>query len=267
MADPEIWPETFDLSLGMVEIPAGSFPMGIDNMEPAEGPEHEVDLDDYWMDRYMVTNYQFAQFLSDGNSQYYSNMPQQRIQNMGGGQFRALPGFEHFPVVMVLWSEAVAYADWAGKRLPTEAEWEKAARGTDARVFPWGNTDPMPDQANYLFSGDPWEQILVPPLSPCGYYNGRNYDGFQTTDSPGPYGNYDMAGDVWEWVADWFDPEYYASSPYENPQGPETGTVKVIRGGDCFCVTYFLRSHIRYTPWGMQYRNANVGFRCVSSHP
>jgi formylglycine-generating enzyme required for sulfatase activity len=266
-ADPEIWQETFDLSLGMVEIQAGPFPMGIDNMDPAEGPEHEVYLDDYWMDRYLVTNYQFAQFLSDGNSQYFASSPYQRIQNTGGGQFQAVEGFEHFPVVMVLWSEAVAYANWAGKRLPTEAEWEKAARGTDARVFPWGNADPMPDQANYLHSGDPWEEILVPPLSPCGYYNGRNYDGFQTVDSPGPYGNYDMAGDVWEWISDWFDPNYYASSPYENPQGPVTGTVKVIRGGDCLSVPYYLRSHIRYSPWGMEYRNANVGFRCVSSHP
>lgn len=266
-ASPVIWGETFDLALGMVEVPAGAFNMGIDGYDPAEGPAHEVYLDQYWIDRYMVTNYQYAQFLSDGNSQYYSNMPQQKIQDVGSGQYQAMLGFEHFPVVMTLWSESQAYAVWAGKRLPTEAEWEKAARGTDAWVYPWGNSEPTTTQANYLFSGDPWEELLMPPESPCGYYNGRNYNGFQTTDTPGPYGNYDMAGNVWEWMADWFDPEYYASSPYENPQGPATGTLKVLRGGDCFSLPFFLRSHVRYDPWSMENRNSNVGFRCVRSYP
>ncbi len=265
IADPEVSLQTVDLSLGMVEVPAGTFTMGIDNLDPTEGPAHEVYLDQYWLDRYLVTNYQYAEFLSDGNSQYYYGLPYQLIEDIGSGQFRALPGYEHLPVVMTLWHEAGAYAEWAGKRLPTEAEWEKAARGTNANIYPWGNASPQPSQANYVHSGDPWEGVLPVSITPCGYYNGRNYQGFQTTNSTGPYGNYDMAGNVWGWVSDWFDPEYYSQSPYQNPQGPDTGSVKVIRGGDCLSVTYFLRSHIRFYPYTMENRNSNVGFRCASS--
>jgi formylglycine-generating enzyme required for sulfatase activity len=266
--EPRIWNETFDLALGMVEIPAGPFTMGINGADPEQGPEHQVYLDTYWLDRYLITNYQYAQFLSDGNSQYYYGLPFQLIEDLGGGQFRAVPGYEHLPVVMELWDEAQAYATWAGKRLPTEAEWEKAARGTDARLYPWGNDYPEPSQANYWYSGDPWEQISPNnPDTPCGFYNGRTYQGFHTIDSPGPYGNYDMAGNVWEWVSDWFDSTYYSVSPYQNPQGPDTGFVKVNRGGDCFSDRYFLRSHYRFFPADMQNRNANVGFRCASSCP
>jgi len=268
LPEPEMYNESFDLALEMVEIPAGPFTMGIEGFNPEESPEHEIYLDTYWIDRYLVTNYQYAQFLSDGNSQYYCGLPFQLIEDLGSGQFRALPGVEHLPVVMVLWDEAQIYAAWAGKRLPTEAEWEKTARGTDARVYPWGNLYPEQSQANYWYSGDPWEQLLPNnPDTPCGFYNGRTYQGFHTIDTPGPYGNYDMAGNVWEWVSDWFDPNYYSVSSYQNPQGPESGDVKVTRGGDCFSERYFLRSHVRFYPANMQNRNANVGFRCASSYP
>jgi formylglycine-generating enzyme required for sulfatase activity len=266
-AEPETSPQSFEIELGMVEVPAGPFTMGIDGLDPREGPAHEVYLDQYWINRYLVTNYQYAQFLSGGNSQYFAGLPWQLIEDLGGGDFRAVPGFEHFPVVYVLWEEAEAYAEWQGLRLPTEAEWEKAARGTDARIYPWGNSLPNPSQANYLHSGDPWEQLLMPPISPCGFYNGRNYEGFPTVDTPGPYGSYDMAGNVWEWVADWYDPDYYSVSPYMNPQGPDSGSVKVIRGGDCYSGSYYLRSHVRYYPFDMQNRSSNVGFRCASSYP
>ncbi|MDZ7262050.1 MAG: formylglycine-generating enzyme family protein, partial [candidate division KSB1 bacterium] len=239
----------------MVYVPAGQFTMGSD---PGEGdadeePEHVVYLDAYFIDKYEVTNLQYAQFLSAGNGAHYH--PLMKIADTGGGKFSPLPGYENHPVVFVTWQDAQAYATWAGKRLPTEAEWEKAARGSsDERTYPWGEGI-SGARANYNHSGDPYDD----GTTPVGYFNGINSG---TQDSPSPYGAYDLAGNVWEWLADWYGADYYKTSPTSNPLGPSTGTYKVIRGGSWYSEPARLRCAKRsYLQPGI--RLDVVGFRCA----
>ena len=150
------------------------------------------------------------------------------------------------PIVNVTWFDAKAYADWAGTALPTEAQWEKAARGTDGRLYAWGNK---------------WSEDTsvhsVGKTAPVG----------SCPTGASPYGALDMTGNVWQWCADWYDPDYYATSPLTNPPGPETGTIRVLRGGSWgFNVTEFFRVTYRNrcSP-GCKY--GDYGFRCVSNEP
>jgi formylglycine-generating enzyme required for sulfatase activity len=243
-----------NLYADMVYVSAGSFTMGSDIGNKNEHPVHIVYLDAYYIDRYDVTNAQFAQFLSDGNGSYYNSS--MKITS-NGNIYAVQPGYDSHPVVWVSWFGARAYCEWASKRLPTEAEWEKAARGTDARTYPWGEGIDG-TRANYWKSGDPYDNF-VPGTTPVGYYNGLNSG---TVDSPSPYGAYDMAGNVFEWVADWYSETYYSSSPPSNPQGPSGGGGRVMRGGAWNLYPYYLRSAVRYYfyPFGGHFL---VGFRCA----
>jgi iron(II)-dependent oxidoreductase len=195
----------------MVLIPAGEFQMGdsLDGMSNAL-PVHTVYLDAFYIDIYEVTNAQYKKFMDATgykaptywNLLDYWNDPNYNAPNN--------------PVVGVSWYDAKAYADWAGKRLPTEAEWEKAARGgLVGKRYPWGDVLTY-DDANYNGIGlkDRWTYT-----SPVGSF------------APNGYGLYDMAGNVWEWCADWYDGSYYANSPKSNPKGPDSGSYKVLRGG------------------------------------
>ena len=158
---------------------------------------------------------------------------------------------ELLPVVNVNWFDAQAYCQWAEKRLPTEAEWEKAGKGTDDRRFPWGNVEPTHKHLNF---NQKWrgEQTLVP----VGIYElGKS-----------PYGLYDMAGNVWEWVADWYDATYYQRSPRINPQGPQKGTRKVLRSSGWQVETPQVRVFTRVASDPLD-RNHSTGFRCAADTP
>ena len=156
-------------------------------------------------------------------------------------------GKSDHPVVLANWHDTEAYCEWAGRRLPTEAEWEKAARGTDGRVYPWGNERPTREHCNFYHD--------VGATTPVGKYSPQG-------DSP--YGAADMAGNVFEWVADWYDKDYYAVSPKDNPQGPAAGEYRVVRGGSWIANDDGVRAAGRHdrTPDG---RNVRYGFRCARS--
>ena len=194
----------------IVFVPSGSFLMGSNpNDDPyfwgAEAPEHTVTLNSFWIYRTEVTQGMYQKCVLNKSCP----LPEV-ISNPVALQY-GNPRFNDYPVVMVSWNDANAYCQWADARLPTEAEWEKAARGTDGRLFPWGNDPNVDGRANYSTSSP----------SPVGSF----------PEGASPYGAYDMAGNVLEWVNDFFNSSYYQYSPLDNPTGPSTGSRRIIRGG------------------------------------
>lgn len=231
---------------GMVQVyvPAGEFKMG------DSCPPHIVYLDAYWIDQTEVTNAMFAGFLNAQGDQLQSWMPrvtfnQFPLLEIIEGQWIAMPPYMYNPVVWVNWYAAKAYCEWAGRRLPTEAEWEKAARGTDGRHYPWGE--------GYDCS--------VAQYSSCGRYT-EPVGSF--LDGASPYGALDMAGNVWEWVLDWADTDYYSYSPTVNPQGPSSGEVRVLRGGSWNDVGWEINSNLRYWRYPDDL-GEYIGVRCAQS--
>ncbi|MBI4823452.1 MAG: formylglycine-generating enzyme family protein [Nitrospirae bacterium] len=254
----------------MLFIQSGEFLMGSDDEDLKETSHlHAVYLDSFYMDKFEVTNEQFAKFLNsikpleDKAGQRWNWIvlrsdldteernawwPTEIIYDKKTQTYNAFPGFERYPVMSVSWYAAYAYCRWAGKRLPTEAEWEKAARGgLPQKRFPWGNEIPT---GGVIFEKR-WLHNAVPvPTEKIGNYH------------PNGYGLYDMAGNVWEWCSDWYSPNYYKKSPYRNPRGPEDGTEKVLRGGSWFNSAMLLRNAMRNTSLPDSTDDA-VGFRCV----
>jgi formylglycine-generating enzyme required for sulfatase activity len=224
----------------MVSIPAGEFTMGSQDGDSDERPAHQVYVDAFSIDVYEVTVGQYAEFLRSGEGRAPLDW---KTMNQSAHQKR--------PVANVDWADAAAYCKWAGKRLPTEAEWEKAARGTDGRLFPWGNDPPTPLHANYGKVGSHDYETLAPVGT--------------LEAGKSPYGIYDMAGNVWEWVSDWYDSDYYKNSPSQNPAGPSMGGFKVIRGGSWTSSLRNLRSADRY--WDPpSFRSLYFpGFRCAKN--
>ncbi len=226
------------LDRSMVLIPAGEFTMGSVGGDPDEQPVHKVYVSAFFIDKYQVAVAQYARFLE---AMHLDSPPEWTIMNKPTNQNR--------PVANVDWVDADAYCKWAGKRLPTEAEWEKAARGTDGRVYPWGNEPPTRFLANA--GKDVWSNHSA--LSPVGTLEGGK----------SPYGVYDMAGNVWEWVSDWYDSDYYKTSPQQNPPGPRKGDSKVIRGGSWGSKGITdLRASDRETHVP-SFRGLGTGFRCA----
>ena len=216
---------------GMSLIPAGTFTMGTDDGNDTS-PRHEVYISSFYMDTYEVTNAQYLAFCEETGNR----MP----EFWGIEKFSCGPEFPHHPVVGVSRSDAEAYAAWAGKRLPTEAEWEYAARGgTEGKDFPNGD-DLDSTLANFSSSG------TVPV---------RSYP-------PNGYGLYDMAGNVVEWVSDYYDDDYYANSPEKDPQGPKKGKFCVIRGGGWHSGKYCCRV-VHRNALIKSWVDINVGFRCA----
>lgn len=251
----------------MVLIPEGSFVMGSPEKSPFpddEKPSHRVYVDDFYMDTHEVTNEEFAIFLNSVRPQeeerkkwivLRSDLRTEERKDWWpaeivyeNGVYKPVRGFERHPVNSVSWYAADAYCRWLGKRLPTEAEWEKAARGgLKEKLYPWGDAYPT---AGIVYNRAWRDNALPVPTEPVGNYH------------PNGYGLWDMAGNVAEWVNDWYDPEYYKKSPKKNPQGPASGTMKVIRGGSWASNANSIRAgarsfaHPENLPSG-------VGFRCV----
>ena len=261
----------------MVRIDGGEFLMGTDDGYPFEGPVHRVRLDAFYIDEHEVTNAQYAAFagatgyVTESEELGWSGVfdPGKNGWTKGDGadwRHPHGPGSAHesmsdFPVVHLSWEDAARYCDWRGARLPTEAEFEYAARGgLEGATYAWGDelTPGGVHQANL------WQGTFPK--------RDRTLDGYGSHGPvkkfpPNGYGLYDMTGNVWEWVSDWYAPDYFANSPVNNPRGPRSGTDKVQRGGswlcsENYCQGYRVAARMQTAPdSGLN----NLGFRCAGN--
>jgi len=221
-------------------VPAGEFTMGSEKYYD-QRPVHQVYLDAFYMDIYEVTNAAYKACVDASVCE-----PPQETSSYTRSSYYGNSKFDDYPVIYVNWNQANAYCVWRDASLPTEAQWEKAARGDDGRTYPWGEGIDC-DKANYL---------------PC---IGDTTEVGRSESGKSPYGMYDMAGNVWEWVNDWYDSDYYGSSPSSNPLGPASGEDRVLRGGSWGIYDIYVRSAVRgdVAPGFYYY----VGFRCARSLP
>jgi iron(II)-dependent oxidoreductase len=255
-AQPPLWTPldeaerlaAMDAPGGMVSVPPGWFLMGSDQkVDPAAGPQelpqHRVYVDGFQIDKYEVSNVDYLRFVLATGADWPKF-------------WRERPFPEKMalhPAMSVSWIDADAYCRWTGKRLPTEAEWEKAARGEDGRLFPWGNEPAGWIKSNIAHPGSK-RGFKYPPLA-----NVYRYE-----RGVSPYGVHQMAGNVSEWVADWFHPDYYKRGENRNPRGPEMGTDKVFRGGSWNEDPEVARSAGRNAA-APDHRSYLIGFRCAKS--
>lgn len=241
----------------MVLIPGGTFEMGRPDGKPGYDnvPVHSVRIDSFYMDKYEVTVGQFKQFLKETGYDFSLSMWE---------KYFVSPADDH-PIVSVDWNDAAAYAKWAGKRLPTEAEWEFAALGGQhGKRYPWGDIITKND-ANFHRYWKHDDEYGKPYSRKKGKDRWRYSSAPVGSFAPNGYGLYDMAGNVAEWCSDWYDPEYYQHSPESNPQGPDTGTEKVTRGGHWYSWHKGLRVYNRGSNQPDVKRWQDVqGLRCVS---
>lgn len=227
----------------LVYIPAGEFKMGAEeddqDASDFERPAHAVALSAFWIDQTEITNQMYAACVSDGGCEPPANRTS-RTRDLYYGE----PAFAQYPVIYVNWEEADSYCRWAGRRLPTEAEWEKAARGLDGRIYPWGNFPPNTRLSNFGESLGDTSQVGSFPAGAS------------------PFGLFDMAGNVAEWVQDWYSADYYAVSVFRNPFGPDRGDFRLIRGGSWFHPMRSIRTTSRL--WNYpDLRSDTIGFRCA----
>jgi formylglycine-generating enzyme required for sulfatase activity len=245
--NPDKWFLPDDENFGFVEIPAGSFRMGSDKAKDSKAydreiPQHTVTLSEYAIGKYPVTVAQYRVFVKDTEREL-------------DDYFQGDSSYGNHPVVKVSWHDAMAYGEWlTGKlntdgidcliSLPTEAQWEKAARGNGGRIYPWEDDKINPNKANY-------DETQINMTSPVGCFpGGKSF-----------YEILDMSGNVFEWCRDWYDEGYYSKSPEKDPIGPDDGTNRVLRGGSWNHVAVYCRSAYRwYSP---DYRYNSVGFRLV----
>ncbi len=263
-------PLTPFVTIDMILIPAGEFEMGQDAdqsfascqilFEPYkefmkcnlswfedEEPVHTIHLDDYYIDKYEVTTADYQVCVQAG----VCDQPE-KTSSKTHDEYYGNPEYADYPVIYVNWFDANTFCEWRGARLPTEAEWEKAARGTDGRIYPWGDNFDE-GLGNFCIPGE----NKYSDTAPVGSY----------PDDASPYGVMDMAGNVFEWVADWFKYDYFSNSPSENPQGPSDGTHRVMKSCNWSCdYTPSIRASDRF--WRFpDYGEYNYGFRCATSSP
>jgi len=224
-------------SMKMIYVPAGEFQMGSETGENDQKPVHAVYFDSFWIDQTEVTNAMYAKCVKGGKCDPPSSNRSYTHDNYYGNS-----EFDNYPVIYVSWNDAKAYCEWAGRRLPTEAEWEKSARGSDARTYPWGNESPTDNLLNYNSAvGDTTEVDKYP--------NGTS-----------PYGVLDMAGNVWEWASSLYQP--YPYSAIDGREDLSASGSRVLRGGAWSDhVAPYVRSASRY-PLDPAYSNFLIGFRC-----
>ncbi len=275
-----------------VYVPAGEFLMGSSSADvdavvqdrvgysrdsfKNETPQHKVHLDAFWIDKYEVTNDMFARFVAE--TAYKTDAEKAGggiVLDLGSREWKIAKGADwrhprgpstdinglgNHPVVQMSLNDAQAYCRWVGRRLPTEAEWEKAARGTDGRTYPWGNQPPsgrllnFGDRNAYISTANLGEDDGYAFTSPVGSF----------PDGASPYGAMDMAGNAWERVADWYDEAYYAHSPARNPAGLPSSDYVIMRGGSWSSPVKYLRAAFRYR-YLVANRASSIGFRCASS--
>ncbi|MDI6770890.1 MAG: SUMF1/EgtB/PvdO family nonheme iron enzyme [Anaerolineales bacterium] len=277
---PPVWGKD---GMEMVLVPAGEFLRGLspdnlaqllaicpscqtDSLADAQ-PQATIYLNAFWIDRTEVTNGQFAQFVAEtgyrttaeitDSYSYVQDLSLRDFKSNSSADWRhpqgsnsSIAGMTQHPVTQVSWQDAAAYCAWAGRRLPTEAEWEKAARGEDGRLFPWGNQAPLSGYLNYNFQ--------VSGNAEVGSY----------PSGAGPYGALDMSGNLWEWVADYYGETYYQIAPARNPPGPSWGEGRVMRGGSWASEfdKYVAYVTTAFRLWNYDYISSDVlGFRCATS--
>jgi formylglycine-generating enzyme required for sulfatase activity len=229
----------------LVYVQEGKFKMGTDEGTENQGPMHTVFLDSFWIDKTEVSNQMYEECVQAGACE-----PLAKSSSWNRESYYDDPQYANYPVIYIDWYRAEAYCKWAGRRLPTEAEWEKAARGVDGRTYPWGEEIDC-NKTNYY----PEEGACVGDTSESGSYPG----------GASPYGALDMGGNVWEWVADWYSSEYYVSSPKSNPAGPAYGDQRVLKGGCWDDTSKYISSAYRYGWDPSDDSFYHVGFRCALS--
>jgi formylglycine-generating enzyme required for sulfatase activity len=231
----DVWRNPVDDAI-YVYVPKGTFNMGSTRGEGDEQPIHPVTLDAYWIMRTEVTNAHYIRCVTSGS-----------CSRPNPGRWQDETYADH-PITNVNWAQANAYCMWSDARLPTEAEWEKAARGADGRIYPWGNDSP-----SYVLALANYKNYVGSTNAVGNYPAGAS-----------PYGVLDMAGNVWEWVNDWYADDYYAQSLEYNPTGPSSGERRVLRGGSWSSHASYIRADSRHSSNPGQQIN-NIGFRCVRS--
>ena len=233
----------------MILIPAGPFTMGSTDGLPNERPEHRVVLDAFFIDQYEVTLSLYRRFLESGKHEPPPTWDDEAATTVGDR-----------PATGMKWESAAAYCQWAGKRLPTEAEWEKAARGTDGRRYPWGDMQPFVDIANY--NRGMWVNAAITLVAVTSGLEGMSVRHGLKEGGKSPFGLFHMAGNAAEWVADWYGRDYYEKTPEQNPAGPGTGDKRVIRGGSWVDLPAALRVTARFSAEA-DYEDRTIGFRCA----
>ncbi|HVN54396.1 MAG TPA: SUMF1/EgtB/PvdO family nonheme iron enzyme [Anaerolineaceae bacterium] len=236
---------------GMLQlcVPAGEFLMGSNDRDtqaqPDERPQHTISLDAFWIDQTEVTNAMYSACVQAKACHERTYSPYVwGVDSRTRKNYFTDPQFRDYPVILLDADEAQAYCRWAGRHLPSEAQWEKAARGTDGRTYPWGEGIDC-RRANYSGCARDTSAVSAHP------------------DGASPYGALDQAGNLWEWTADWYEPGYYAQSPARNPTGPAQGKYRTLRGGSWGEFAPSLRAANRASGAPQHSMDGAVGFRCA----